>query len=232
MTTWKIDVPPQENSPLVRLVLVRHGQTSWNAAGLIQGHQGPGLDETGSTQAQEVAQQLMGQFPNPNLIFASDLPRCLETAAPYVSRLGQSLIKEPRLREIDNGDWSGYSTAQIAVEYAETIERIRHDEDIARGGGETSAQLRSRTRAFTDELRNYAAECDAAEDFTVVAFSHGGTIRALFAEALNVPHGLQLFGPVRNCAISVLELHGHHTAVVTQYNHYPSPQTVYQPQEN
>src|SRR5699024_8999183 len=100
-------------------------------------------------------------------------------------------------------------------------DRIRHGEDLPRGGGETTAQLRSRTRTFTRELRDRAAQHPADREFTVVAFSHGGTIRALFAETFDLPDGLQLFGPVHNCAVSILQLYGNDTAVVNQYNQHP-----------
>lgn len=232
MTKWKIDLPPNDGSSCIRLVLVRHGQTSWNASGLIQGHQGPGLNTTGTLQAQEVAQQLLQHFPQPDLVVSSDLQRCVETAEPYASRLRLPLNTDARLREIDNGEWSGQPTKQIAIDHADTIERIRHGEDIARGGGETTIQLRQRARKFTDDLRGQAAQHNTGNDFTAVAFSHGGTIRALFAEALGVPQGLQLFGPVDNCSISVLELYGHDAAVVSHYNHHRAFPSAHESQDN
>ncbi|GAA2029043.1 histidine phosphatase family protein [Yaniella flava] len=220
-TTWNIDIPPADDQPVLRLVLVRHGQTSWNAHKLIQGHHGPGLNATGSAQAQAVARQLLERFPTPDAVFSSDLSRCLDTAAPYINQLNVPLERDTRLREIDNGDWSGHHTATIAVEHAETIQRIRHGEDVPRGNGETTGQLRARTRAFTHDLISRAAQ-HRYREFTAVAFSHGGAIRALFAEAFQLPGGLQLFGPVTNCAISILHVYGSDTAVVAQYNQHPS----------
>lgn len=228
--TWNIDIPPVDDSPVVRLVLVRHGQTSWNANRLIQGHQGPGLNATGTAQAQTVAQQLLQRFPTPDVVFSSDLTRCIATAAPYIDQLNVQLEQDMRLREIDNGDWSGHHTATIAVEHAETIQRIRHGEDVPRGGGETTGQLRARARAFTNDLISRAAQ-HTDREFTAVAFSHGGTIRALFAEAFQLPCGLQLFGPVTNCAVSVLHVYGSDTAVVAQYNQNASTYPDHQPQE-
>ena len=84
------------NSP-TRLVLVRHGETEWNAAGRLQGAIDVPLSERGRWQAQCVARRLREE-PLAAVV-ASDLARAMQTAAPLAAALGLPVTPEPRLRE-------------------------------------------------------------------------------------------------------------------------------------
>lgn len=192
----------------VRLVLVRHGESEWNAAGILQGHGGPGLTARGHEQAAATARMLAGDHPGALLLARSDLPRVVETAAPTEERLPVPLRVDKRLREIDVGSWSGLTREQAAAadpaDYAAWVRGV----DVAPGGGETFAELRGRVVDALTELVGEAAEqAGAHEPATVLVFTHGGPIRVAVAAGLGLPAGgHRSVKPVGNCAASVLDV--------------------------
>lgn len=185
----------------VRLVLVRHGESTWNAQGRIQGQLGPGLSGRGRDQAATVARWLGERYPRPGAVAVSDLPRVTETAAAYLDLAPSDLVTDPRLREIDNGDWSGRTTAEVAAAHPEQIAAIRRGEDIPRGGGETFAQLTARVDAALRDLAGRVAGPVA------LVFTHGGPIRVAVAAALGLPAGGHaLLEPPGNCSVTELSV--------------------------
>lgn len=97
-----------------RVLLVRHGQSEWNALGRWQGQADPPLSDTGRAQARSAARSL-GAL---DAIFASDLQRAAETAAIISAELGVGpVVVDPDLRERDAGEWSGLTRAEIDERY-------------------------------------------------------------------------------------------------------------------
>jgi probable phosphoglycerate mutase len=93
-----------------RLLLVRHGQSEWNAAGRWQGQQDPPLTDLGRRQARAVARSI-GAVDG---VFASDLQRAAETAAIIATELGVlPVVVDPDLRERHAGEWEGLTRAEI-----------------------------------------------------------------------------------------------------------------------
>jgi broad specificity phosphatase PhoE len=93
------------------LLITRHGETEWNREERYQGHADPPLNETGRTQAEELATKLDGQPIH--AVYSSDLRRAAETAEIVGALLGLPVEHEPGLREIDVGSWQGLTKAQI-----------------------------------------------------------------------------------------------------------------------
>ncbi|AYY14108.1 histidine phosphatase family protein [Actinobacteria bacterium YIM 96077] len=189
-----------------RLVLIRHGESEWNAEGRIQGQHGTGLSARGRAQAEDVATYLTAAFPDPVLVVASDLERVTQTAAPYVSSTGATVEVDKRLREIDTGAWSGLIGAEVAERFPDEIAAVRRGEDIPRGGGERFADLRVRVaEALHDLARQASADANAGATPTALIFTHGGPIRVSVAAALDLPEGgHQLLDPPENCSVTVL----------------------------
>lgn len=97
-----------------RVLLVRHGQSEWNAQGRWQGQADPPLTDLGRAQARAAARSL-GVL---DAIFCSDLRRAAETAAIISAELGAGPVLVDRaLRERDAGEWSGLTRAQIEERY-------------------------------------------------------------------------------------------------------------------
>jgi broad specificity phosphatase PhoE len=182
-----------------RVVLIRHGESEWNAVGRWQGHSDVGLSPLGRRQAAATAAFVARHEPDVRMVVSSDLERVTETAEPAARALGLELKIDRRLREIDVGWWSGLTTEQIKARDPEAFAAYRDGRDVPRGGAETETQLRSRVTAAVDDLR---AQCD---DGTLLIFSHGGPVRALVGETLGMSVTAQraLGGPA-NCSRTVL----------------------------
>lgn len=154
-----------------RLVLVRHGESRWNAEARIQGQQCAGLSPVGHAQARITAAALASAYPGAVLV-TSDLQRTVETIAPLELGLRRTARRDPLLRERSFGDWEGELRTEVASRDRLRWERWRAGEDlIAEVGGESAAQLADRVVPVLREL--LAA---TAPGGVTIAVSHGGTI--------------------------------------------------------
>jgi len=156
----------------VRFVLIRHGQTSWNADGRWQGHSDPPLSELGREQAARLAGELA--TASIDAIVASDLRRAFETATILGDAIGLRPERDARLRELDVGRWGGETREQIARREPAVLEHFDSGAPDARAGdGETRRELAARVHAGVADL---AARTSAACIALVV---HSGVVRAL-----------------------------------------------------
>jgi alpha-ribazole phosphatase len=136
---------------MTQLILVRHGQTDWNREGRYQGQANPPLNTLGREQAEAIAEQLAGQ--SLNAIYSSDLQRALETARIIAGRLGLKVQLDPRLREIDQGEWEGMVASDISVRYPTEWETRQRDPLHARPPkGETVTEVATRVWSAIDDI--------------------------------------------------------------------------------
>jgi probable phosphoglycerate mutase len=106
-----------------RLLLVRHGQSEWNAVGRWQGQADPPLTDVGRAQARAAA-RAVGSV---DAVFSSDLQRARETADVIAERIGVGpVIADPGLRERDAGEWSGLTRDEIRDRYPGYLPEDRH----------------------------------------------------------------------------------------------------------
>jgi probable phosphoglycerate mutase len=157
-----------------------------------QGWHGPGLTPLGHRQAAATAAHLAGRTDD--VVLSSDLPRVVETARPYPVEA----TTDVRLRELDSGAWAGLPLADVEREHADEIARIRAGEDVPRGGAERFGDLRARIRSLLADL---AAGTPVGTERSVLAFTHGGPVRALVAEVLGLPDHRVLSDP-GNCSLT------------------------------
>ena len=151
------------------LLLVRHGRTAANAAGLLQGRVDLPLDETGLAQAAALA-TVVGHARR---VVTSPLLRARATA----EALGLPLSVDERWVELDYGEWDQRPVASVPEE---TWKVWRSDPDFAPPGGESLNALGRRVRAACDDLAAEAVIDD------VVVVSHVSPIKAAVAWALDV----------------------------------------------
>jgi len=155
--------------PMTRMLLVRHGQSEWNALGRWQGQADPPLTPLGRQQARTAVERLGAV----DLIVSSDLDRALTTAAILAEGLGVGpVLVEPRLRERSAGEWSGLTRDEIDQQWPGYL--AQH---LRPPGFEPDEVLAARTRAALDDI---AATHPGAE---VLVVSHGGVVYVLEAEA-------------------------------------------------
>ncbi len=188
-------------------ILIRHGQSEWNRAGRFQGQGDSPLTRLGRAQAQRVAQRLRKE---PVVaLYSSDLSRAMQTAEIIGQTLGLTPIAEPRLREIDVGLWTGLTREEIISRFPEEWDAWIAGVDVARGGGETFVELQQRTVAALHDM----AAAHAGQ--TIVAVTHGGSIRALLAYAQQLCfREVQGRFSTGNAAINVIQQAGKRLRVV------------------
>jgi probable phosphoglycerate mutase len=174
---------------MTRVLLIRHGQSEWNADGRWQGQADPPLTDLGRQQALHAARNL----GSVDAIVASDLQRASETALIIADELGVGpLVVEPDLRERDAGEWSGLTRAEIDRDWPGYLDPPPADRHASFGGapaGDAAAQPRAERRRppgwEPDQAliaRTVAAlgrVHDLAPDGEVIAVTHGGVVYAL-----------------------------------------------------
>ena len=125
---------------------VRHAQSVWNEAGIVQGQAlAPGLTEAGKVKAELVAQQLMGC--GAGVVLTSDLLRARQTASPIAHRLSVPLVVDPTLRERNLGTAEGRPSSFLLTSTSGHNGEVVVDPDARPAGGESLRQLHARLRA-------------------------------------------------------------------------------------
>lgn len=149
-----------------RIVLIRHGEAEGNRHHRLIGWSDVELTDVGREQAEVVAERLSDT--DVARIVSSDLRRTVQTAEPLARRLGLIPQTEPRVREINNGAWTGFSPDEVARDWPDLWQRYVDGEDVPRPEGERWADVRSRVvTAVEDYLQR---------DGTTIIFTHGGPI--------------------------------------------------------
>ena len=159
------------------LFLFRHGETDWNRAGRLQGHNDTPLNATGLAQAGALAERLRAH--RPEVVVSSDLARALTTAQVIAEALELPLVTERGLREVSVGLAEGMLWEEAKARFgAELTERWYSDDDVAFPGGETGFETLTRGLAA---LRRFTA----SNPYRRIAVStHGAMVRRLVKHAL------------------------------------------------
>ncbi|MCO5993843.1 histidine phosphatase family protein [Actinoallomurus rhizosphaericola] len=176
-----------------KIVLWRHGQTSWNVERRFQGSTDIPLDDTGREQAARAARLLAAL--RPSAIIASPLQRAAHTAQALSTVTGLPVTADRDLIERGGGEWEGLTNAEIRAKYP-TEHALWQPP-----GGETTEQVAKRvTAAFERGLTRIPA------GGLLVVASHGAALRLGMLRWLGFPEELWgRFGGLSNCCWSVLE---------------------------
>ena len=159
-----------------KLLLIRHGETAWNAEHRIQGTLDIPLSPLGMVQSARLADCLANEPIE--AVYSSGQSRAWLTAAPLAARLGLQVIAEPRLRERSFGVFEGLTLDEIAARYpAEFIKWRERDPAWRPEGGESGQQLIDRVMsAVTDIGARH-------QNQTVALVSHGGVLDVVYRAA-------------------------------------------------
>lgn len=183
----------------LRLFVVRHGETAWNAQRRFQGHTDVPLSEVGIVQARALRERLRDEPLT--AVYASDLTRASGTASVLAEPHGLQVHLTPDLRETMLGDWEG----------------LNDDEIRARGEGPLLDAYRCDPTAFRPPssepvdavCRRICSVRDAIErahpSGSVVVVGHGGSLRALFCDALRAPVRCMFGFSLENASLSLIE---------------------------
>ena len=150
---------------MTRLLVVRHGQSEWNATGRWQGRADPPLTDEGRRQS-KVAGGALGTF---DAVVASPLLRAAETATIIAERLGIGpVLTDPDLVERDAGEWQGLTRSQIQEGWPGFLDDGRRPP-----GYEPGDAMLTRTLSVLERISERMGDGD------VLVVSHGGVVYAL-----------------------------------------------------
>ncbi|MFR9674763.1 histidine phosphatase family protein [Streptomyces sp. TR06-5] len=181
-----------------KIVLWRHGQTSWNLQRRFQGSTDIALTEEGEAQARRAARLLAAL--EPQSIIASDLQRTRATAAELARLTGLEVRHDANLRETYAGVWQGLTHEEIVGRYGEEYAAWKRGEPVRRGGGELETEVADRAAPVVERSAD-----KLGDGGTLVVVSHGGTIRTTIGRLLGLaPDTWEALGGLSNCCWSVL----------------------------
>ncbi|MCU0520024.1 MAG: alpha-ribazole phosphatase [Anaerolineae bacterium] len=189
---------------MLRLLLIRHGETDWNASGRYQGQMDIPLNEAGIRQAEILGRRLRNESSGRHApiaaLYASDLARARQTAEVVGAACGLASQPEPRLRELSFGEWQGLTYQEIGERDPEALASWNRDRVNGRPpGGESLGAMAARVRGFLDEV------CRDYKDGKVALVSHGGTIRIILCVLLGHPLAAYWQFEVDNTAMAEIE---------------------------
>ena len=168
---------------MATVILVRHGRTTANAAGVLAGRPpGVRLDDVGRDQAARTGERLAA-VPLAAVV-TSPLERCRQTAAAIVARPARPAAGRHRrgLTECDYGDWQGRPLKELAKE--KLWKTVQTQPSAATfPGGESMAAMQARAVAAV-RRRDAAVEAEHGPGAVWVAVSHGDIIKSVLADAL------------------------------------------------
>ena len=196
---------------MTEIIIIRHGETEWNKTGRFQGHSDVPLSAEGRAQAAALGKNLV--VDHVDAIYASDLTRAMETAAPLAQRFGLEVISDPLLRELNFGSWEGRNFNDVNAENPDAMKTFYNDpERVNIPDSEPFPEFQQRVAGRVREI--VAQE----RGKRIVIVSHGASIRILFADILSMPirsiwHVSQL-----NTAVNKIRFEDDGFAVVTLMN--------------
>jgi 2,3-bisphosphoglycerate-dependent phosphoglycerate mutase len=200
------------------LYCIRHGETTYNAEGRLQGQSElPVLSDLGRRQSEATARALIGKPIE--ALYASPLRRAFETAKVIGRALQREIGVDPRLKEIDVGIFQGQLRRDLERDHAEAIARwLSGDPDYVIPGGESRRQLARRGLAAFNDIRQSDYE-------QAVVVAHGGLLVSTIKSLLGIP----LQDPplaLENCSISTLAWHGDGRVELLAFNQVEHLATV------
>ena len=184
---------------MTRLLIVRHGEAEGNREHRFIGQSDVPLTDHGRRQVSALTRRL--RDVGITRVVASDLQRAADTVTPVADELGLTVELEPRLREIENGEWANLVAADVAAGWPDLWDRYRHGEDVNRPGGECWGDVQVRA---VDAITDYLASLDGSD--TVLVGTHAGPALGLlrwavglapegnvFAGSFNAPHTTEIY---------------------------------------
>ena len=201
----------------MKMYIIRHGQTPWNARKCLQGRSDVDLDENGIYLAELTGKALRDETFD--MAFTSPLIRAKHTAQCILAGREVPIIEDERLIEISFGIYEGCCYAeenrQVPQQWIENFFHVPQDY-VAAPGGESLDDVEKRTRDFMEDI------CSRKElqDKTILVSTHGCALRGLLnsireSNREDYWHG----GVSKNCAVSIVTCNRGEKPVLVEENH-------------
>jgi broad specificity phosphatase PhoE len=187
---------------MTQLLLIRHGQSTWNAAGRIQGWANPPLDDTGREQAQKLARRLAAEGHTIAAIYSSPLLRAKQTAEEIGLAFTLPVQTDDRLKEYNVGQLTGLTDPEVEQRFPEWIATFHRPGNkwVSPPGGENRDVFASRAVAVMSDI------IASHPDHTVMVISHGGTLGVYLAHLLEMPIHRRLPFQFDNASLSIVKV--------------------------
>lgn len=168
----------------MKIILIRHGETHWNAIQKYQGHTDIPLNERGRQQAARLAAYLKAA-EQVEAVYCSDLLRARETALIVARPFQIEPVSDRRLREFHFGKWEGLTFNQVYAGYRYEFEQwFNNPEDFRVPEGESFSDLARRSlQAIEDVSRKHAG--------TTLIVTHGGVIKVMLCQLQSISNPWQ-----------------------------------------
>ena len=201
----------------MKMYIIRHGQTPWNARKCLQGRSDVDLNENGIYLAELTGKAL--RDVTFDMAFTSPLIRAKHTAQCILAGREVPIIEDERLIEISFGIYEGCCYAeenrQVPQQWIENFFHVPQDY-VAAPGGESLDDVEKRTRDFMEDI------CSRKElqDKTILVSTHGCALRGLLnsireSNREDYWHG----GVSKNCAVSIVTCNRGEKPVLVEENH-------------
>lgn len=174
------------------LYLIRHGRSTWNAEGRVQGQADAPLDDTGREQARKLARKL--QDIDFDAFYSSPLSRARETAKIIAEPHDLPITFDERLMERGFGNWTGKLSAEIDEEMKKPLYRNWRLDGPP--GGESLIQIVNRGAAVFSEI------IAAHTDQTIAVVSHGALLNTYLRHAIGLPLETRVYIHFFNTAVA------------------------------
>jgi len=196
---------------MTEIILVRHGETAWNAERRLQGHLDIPLNEEGERQAAALARALAGE--SVDMIVSSDLRRAASTAQAVADVLGLPLQTDATLRERCFGAFEGLLYDELEAHFPQAYAQWRVRDPHARyPDGERRAETFAEFAQRAVDAVSRIAEMHRGKRIVIV--SHGGVLDAVYRAA----HGIDITAPrdfdVLNASINRVQWDGERLTVL------------------
>ena len=185
----------------MRLLLIRHGESTANAEGRLQGHLDIPLNDRGRLESDLLAERLSRLTID--ALYTSPLSRARDTAETVANRLGLDVVERPALMERDVGELAGLTREEIRARYPEYVRaRAAGDSNVTVAGYESDDELAQRVMRVLEEI------VGEHPGQTVAVITHGGVIAVACRQTLQMPVARPGPFAVSNAGITTFDMRG------------------------
>lgn len=184
---------------MTKIYFIRHGETEWNTAGRYQGWTDIELSDKGEEQAARLGKRF--EKMNVDAIYSSPLKRAYKTAQAIAEPKGIEIIKTDHFKEINFGDWEGFTTKELKETYGKEFIEFYNEPYKGKFPGEGSFELvTQRIKIGLEKILNESA------NKTIVIVSHGGLVRLAIMYLLDMEGSMYRKTWLDNTSISTVEI--------------------------
>ncbi len=195
---------------MIEIILARHGETDWNAAGIFRGREDVDLNDIGMRQAELLGEYLSGD--KIDSVYSSPLKRAVKTARAVAGHQALEVNIVQNLIDFDYGEWQGLSRQEVSERYPELFQDWADlPEQVRMPRGESLEDVRKRAWPFIEDSVLTGGEG------RVVLVSHRVVNKVLICAMLGLDNSNFWNIRLDNCGITRFSYEGNRL-ILTRHN--------------